>query len=277
MSKLLSAGMDRLWKNKLFWACVAAALLISAGTVLNGCRQAMMPENAEYTYRMDDYYFNALPFLGFMCAVFTGMFLGTEYSDGTVRNKVIVGHTRFAIYMANFITCLAAAMVMLGAYLLGGLVGIPTLGLWQMAPGTLLILIAVSVALSAAQAAIFVFIGMASQNKAITAVAAILVALALLLSASMIYNKLREPEMYSGVIFTSNGMEVSEPSPNPEYVSGVQRTIYEFVLDALPTGQGILLANAETARPALQISASVAITILVSAGGIYIFSKKDLK
>ena len=47
--------------------------------------------------------FVALP--GIVMAAFCSMFIGTEFSDGTMRNKLIVGHRRREIYFTNFLTC----------------------------------------------------------------------------------------------------------------------------------------------------------------------------
>ena len=35
---------------------------------------------------------------------------------------------------------------------------------------------------------------------------------------------------------TENGVEVGEPQPNPDYISGFQRKVYQFAVEALPTG-----------------------------------------
>lgn len=41
-----------------------------------------------------------------------------------------------------------------------------------------------------------------------------------------------------------------------EYQDGTLRTVYQFAVDALPTGQAILLANQELTHPGLSLAAS---------------------
>ena len=114
-------------------------------------------------------------------------------------------------------------------------------------------------------------------NRAVSAVAAILLMFGLIVVGSVFYNALCEPEMASAAVMTANGFEVGEPGPNPNYVSGALRTVYQFIVDALPTGQAILLANQELAHPAVSLCASVGIVLLSGAVGMAIFKRKDLK
>lgn len=44
--------------------------------------------------------------------------------------------------------------------------------------------------------------------------------------------------------------------PGLEYQDGTLRTVYQFAVDALPTGQAILLANQELTHPGLSLAAS---------------------
>ena len=65
--------------------------------------------------------------------------------------------------------------------------------------------------------------------------------------------------------------------PNPNYVSGTLRAVYQFAVDALPTGQSILLANQELEHPILALSASAGLVVLCSVVGMAVFRRKDLK
>lgn len=279
MRKLLSANFSRLWKDKTFWLCMGAMLIYSVVYMLNGSRQATI-DLAEYNYSIDKYYFNFAVVIGAFCTLFSSMFLGTEYSDGTIRNKIVVGHTRTSIYLANLITSFTATLLIMLVWLIGALVAIPTLGVWKMGVPNLLAYLFIAVMFEAAFSAMSTFVCMQSTNKAITVAISILLFLGLLVFASMTYNALSEPEMTSGVQITASGMEMSDPTPNPNYVRGVTRTIYEFIVDFLPTGQGLLMWQLEIGNAAQMVRmlvSSVAITVLTTLGGIFIFKRKDLK
>ena len=49
--------------------------------------------------------------MGLVAAILTSMFIGSEYSDGTIRNKLVVGHSRMRIYLANLIVCSVACVL----------------------------------------------------------------------------------------------------------------------------------------------------------------------
>lgn len=279
MIKLLRANLFRLRQNKVFWFGLLAMLILSIVCMLNGGRQAAQMRTLgyqNYNY-MDTYYFKLAPSLGIFFAIVISLFLGTEYSDGTLRNKVIVGHTRTEIYVANLLTCILCAFVFTTIWLIGGLIGLPLFPAWQMALSSVLLYILMALLFSAALAAIFTLIGMLSSNKAATAVVSILIFLGLLIGASLIYNKLAEPEIVSGVVMTTEGMQMSDPEPNPDYISGTARTALELLLKVLPTGQALLMSSLEIKEPILPMVSSLIITLLVTLLGISIFRKKDLK
>ena len=65
-------------------------------------------------------------------------------------------------------------------------------------------------------------------NKATSAVACILLSLALLVAGSYVYGALQEAEIESGgLLVTENGTEWLDPQPNPRYLQGAKRTVYE--------------------------------------------------
>lgn len=276
MRKLLAADFSRLWKDKIFWLCMGAMLVYSIVYMLNGCRQATI-SLSEYHYSIDEYYFHFAIVIGAFCALFSSMFLGTEYSDGTIRNKIVVGHTRTSIYLANFMLIFSATLMIMLVWMLGALVAVPVLGVWKIGSIHLLMYLLIAVMFVAAFSGIFTLVSMLSANKAVTVAAAMLLFLGLLVFASMVYNGLAQPEMVSGVEITANGMEMGEPAPNPNYISGKMRILCEFILDFLPTGQGVQMWQLEISNPIRMLIASVFITAATTLGGIFVFKRKNLK
>lgn len=277
MNNLLSAGFLRLKKDKEFWIDTAGMLIISMALMLINCITALKRTEFGYVYTIDEFYFDTAPLTALFCAGFISFFVGKEYSDGTIRNKLIVGYTRTQVYMSNFIVSLAVCEGFVIMQLVGGLVGIPLLGAWTIDIKVLVIYIILQFLFTAALNGIFVMLAMLSSNKAVTTAASIILSLVLLLIGSMFYNALQEPEMISGVIMTMDGAKMGEPEPNPAYISGIQRVIYSFITDSLPTSQAIMMANWEIARPLLSAAASVVISLGTIAAGAAAFRRKDLK
>ena len=266
MRKLLRTDLFCLRRNRVLWLCMAAAFVISALFLLR------LSTDNENMRTLDAAFLQLLPFLSILHAAFIGLFLGIEYQDGTMRNKLVVGHSRRAVYGA-VIGCFAILL----AWTASVVIGVIKFG-WFAAPaGTLLLCAAAILLLTMAEAAILTLLCLLVTNRAVSGVAAILLAFALLLLGSSFYNALCEPETTSAAVMTANGFEIGEPEPNPYYISGTLRTVYQFAVDALPSGQAILLANQELTHPVVSLCASVGITLLASAIGMAVFKRKDLK
>lgn len=271
MLKLLRASFSRLRKSRILWLCMAAAFASSALFLLQ------IGGGEESVWTLDEALLQVLPFLSVLYAVFIGLFLGVEYQDGTMRNKLIAGHTRSAVYLSQLLTAMTGCCGILLAWALSAAVGTVRLG-WFTAPWTALLLrSAVILMTMAATAAILTLLAMLVTNRAVSGVAAILVVFGLLILGSYFYNALCEPELLSAAIMTETGFEVGEPAPNPDYIGGTLRTVYQFLVDVLPSGQAILLANQELASPVLSLCASAGIVLLTAGAGIQAFKRKDLR
>ena len=93
MRNLIYVNMMRLKKNRIFRAGVAVSMAYVAFLLFMNYQE--MTDSPETVIGQLNWYFlSTLPVASAFCSVFCGMFLGTEYSDGTMRNKLMVGHTR---------------------------------------------------------------------------------------------------------------------------------------------------------------------------------------
>lgn len=276
MRNLYAANLSRLVKSRLFRICSAGTFCLTMILMLMGSKVDAMNHLGN---DLDYYYFKELPFAGLLLSVFISLFLGTEFGDGTMRNKLVVGHTRLEIYFSNLAVCLTAAAAFFVLWVLAGLVGIPYFGLWRVGVGGFFRLLAVSFCTVVATTAILTALSQLISNKAFNAVAAIFLSLGLLLAASFFYNSLCEPEMtYSGItISAENGFELGDLVPNPSYVKGAMRTVYETMLNILPPGQQIWIADETVTQPLFMIGFSLAVTIAATVAGYLAFRKKDLK
>ena len=281
MRNLLSANFLRLRKSMLFWGCLILMLLLGAGFSLY-CfldRRTYETFGVGYVSNLDPVLFRYALLVGILMAVFVPLFFGMEYSDGAIRNKLVVGHSRLSIYFANLITGFAASLLCIAGYMLSCLaVGVPLLG-WFTKPAPLLLAtIAGSALMLAAFCAIFTFVAMNSSKKSTSVVVCLLGVFLLLFAAVYLNVRLEAPEFIQGYEMSVNGEIVnSVPEPNPHYLRGTARTVYQFLYDLLPTGQSLQYTMLSFTEPLRLMGLAAAVTALFSAAGAALFRRKDLK
>lgn len=163
MLKLLRADFFCLRRSRAFWLCAAAAFALSS--------VYMLQASGDSAQTLEQHLLQVFPFLPILHAAFVSLFLGLEYQDGTLRNKLIVGHSRKCVYLSRLLVSIIGCGGILLVWALSALTGVPKFGWFAVPAGTL-------------------------------------------------------------------------------------RTVYQFAVDALPTGQAILLANQELTHPGLSLAAS---------------------
>lgn len=277
MSKLLNANFSRLIKSKSFWLCAVSTLILSCALIYSSADSAAATMESGFITSLDKYYFQMAPFIGLIMAFFISFFLGVEYSDGTLRNKLVVGYTRTQIYLANFLTCTTAGIIIVSLWFIGGLPGLFLIGNFEMGLSGAAAYFFVAVGFSMAFCAIFVSVSMNSGNKALTLVFTILLWAAMIFAASGLNDRLDEPEINGGMAMIDGEFVMMDSVPNPLYLSGTVRLICELALRLLPTGQAIVMTDAEITFPLFDILASLSAALLITGAGILSFGKKDLK
>lgn len=272
MSKLLSANLSRLFESKVFRITAVAMLAFNSFSIIMvGMNESDKPFDLEC--------FRMMPYFGVYTAFFTSMFLETEYSDFTVRNKLIVGHSRSEVFFANLFTCLIASGIFFIVWAGTTCIGIPFFGMENIDIRTCLLKTLTGFFTFVSVTSVVSVLSQLITRKAAGAVTAIFAALGSLMAGSYFYNALCEPETTVEFISISvdGGVEFGDEIPNPAYIGGAMRTAYEAILRIIPAGQQILLADEPLEQPALMIGLSLAVTTVVSLVGYLLFRKKDFR
>ena len=279
MAQLLSSGFSRLFKNSLFWIC---NILMSGFFILvifmNYRDVKKFPDF--YHYTGSTFMFAPLQIIGIFVSGFTGMFLGTEYRDGTLRNKVIIGRSRTEIYLSNLIVCFTASLfTSIVSVLTTFATGVSIFGTEGIDPVQILKCFGIGVLMLAAFAGIFTMISMLIPSRSAGSVISILFFFALVIAATSVTARLDQPQMIvNGYTFmVDGGLQPAELIPNPYYLEGTLRKLYEFFRDLLPTSQRGLLMSQEIERPFTMALCSLGLTACTTISGIFHFRRKDLK
>ena len=265
----------------------------------------------EYLRRInshESFMFNGALFCMFIVPVLIALFIGTDYSDGTIRNKLMIGHKRCNIYLANLITSVSAAEIML----LSGMAASYIFGLiffkyTCLSAAEILKFIIVGMFITVSMSAICTFLAMLIPSKAGGTAAAIMTSFVMMISAGSIQSALEVPRYYAentysntktGAVYEldvpleemtpeeleENGIFASdidnlEPldSENPYYVKGIKRKIYIWIQKATPGCQFISLSEWEKKFNDSSLAWSSVFTLVTTAAGILVFRKRNLK
>lgn len=284
MSRLFASTFFRMLKKFVFWILLICMFAYGVYSASNAASEARAG------FALDGCVFEFAPFMGLVAAIFISLFIGSEYSDGTIRNKLVVGHSRMQIYLANLIVCSLACMLISLAYVAGIImVGSSKDGELLTEMSIITMCLICSIFVSVAFTSIMTMLAMLNTNKAGNVVVSMILALVLLVSSSYIYQRLGEPEMYDNYVSVN---EVGIPTqveqlPNPLYIDGTPRAVLEVVNDLLPSGQAMQLADAFDSEgitnkdienaPYRWLGYSLLVIVLTSGMGIALFRRKEIR
>lgn len=238
MTNLLLSNLKRLMKNRAFQIAAAVVAAIGLFEIFMMYRDSIIEMETPY---FDSGLFSFAALGVFALAAVVPLFVGCEYSDGTIRNKMVVGHHRASVYLSLLITSVIAGwllvMVWTAAYLIPGVILMKHANpLWVY----LVLYLAMFLEL-AVFSAIFTLLTMALGSKAGSAVVCILCALLLVMQGIVVKSMLEEPEFYAPEIVISDDGGVSysgEMERNPNYIpeGSPKRAFYNFLMDFTPGG-----------------------------------------
>lgn len=263
MNNLLRANIYRLWKSKLFWIVIGFLFFAGGFLVLQQYRQLI---GYGIHVKLDNTFFTYPRMIGVIASVFCSLFLGAEYGDGTMRNKLIGGYQRWTVYFANLLTSIIACFLFCAVYMLSCLLfGIPLLGTFAMPLRKVLLLILGSLVSVVAMCSFFTMVSMLIQTKAIAPVVCIVAMFFSVLVLGEVEQSLEQPKYYY------------DGDYNHAYVDGTQREILTFIYDAIPEGQELQYAGRKTEKTENLCLYAAGLTVFTTAAGGYFFKKKDMK
>lgn len=280
MRKLLSANFSRLWRSKIFWVLEALSAILGAVIYVLAIINEKNIGNGWYLANSNYYFFMALIYVGAVIAVFSGFYIGSEYSDGTIRNKITIGCTRSNIYLSNLIVVVTAGILFVITQMAASVcIGLPFLGTqiwealspvgWRIPAAFVMIL---------CYGAIFTCFVMQDSNKSRSLIINFVFALVIIIGGLYIYSALQEPEFTTRMVMQEDGSFLrQEGVPNNKYIKGTARMVYTFIEACIPSAQGLNIARSEGVFSPLAIICQLCVSIATTAAGVSLFKKKDIK
>ena len=280
MINLIHAGIYRYQKDGLFWFGMGGSLL--AGGIFGITSRTAF----------DDIYL--MPELLILCA-FVTLSIGREYSENTIRNKVVTGHTKGNIFLSSLLlsvgACTLRLLVFLGIF---AVLNIGTLGAFT--PEVLGKIFLGFLLLNVAQAVIFAVVSWLIPSRAVGAVVCMILMVGMMMAYYQVEHSLGQPEYITIDHIDEDGDPVvQEVIPNSNYLDGSLRKVCQGIYDVLPYSQAnqylyymidfqfskFQQMYYETDEIAGRLNylplCSLALIVTFSSGGFLIFRRKELK
>ncbi len=259
MPNLLSAGFMRLRKSRLFRLFIIGEAVWGATVAWFLYQYGNLRENQNLYFLMPMLYGCIIE------SVFCGFFIGTDYSDGTVRNKLVVGSKRAEVYLSNLVICCFAGLAVFFTHMaVYSLLGFILVGA-EIFPQMLLLKLICAGVSAITYAAFFTMISTVISRIATAVAANIFISFGLLGAGMYAYAVYREPPLLS------NG------AVNPHYVGGAARAVLSFFKAVLPSSAALDAISGKLQSDFLRvIFCSLAAAAVFTLIGLGVFRRKNI-
>lgn len=166
MRNPLQANLFRLLRSWVFWGTMLVMMGGALAICIGAYHNMVLYNEPGYLEPLDKTLFRAEQVLGITAAIVVSLFVGTEYSGGTIRNKLVVGKSRTAVYLTGYLACAGMVLLLfmlpsLAALALGSIL----FSAPSAAPGTILTAFFVGAMSCLLYAAVFYFIAVICGSR----------------------------------------------------------------------------------------------------------------
>lgn len=223
MTRLLGADTVRMYHSKRFWMCLGGMLMMAVGFLI------MQGTAMDYTVPLSRVIFLPMSFYGVAAAALISMFVGEDFSDGFIRNKLIAGRSRKTVFLSTLIVCWTSCVTIylittVFTYLAGRFFFEADITFMDFVRHLLL-----GILTCLAYGSIFCTVTTLVGNKASAVLICMGLAFLMLFSSLHTNQVMVQPEYKNGML-------------NPHYVRGSLKAVYALLHDLNPTGQAAQLS-----------------------------------
>lgn len=271
MIKLLKAGFFRLKKDIIFWLFIFLTIGIAFFTVF----RYISIENIKLDRVVNEY----IMYIGLFIAIFVSIFVGKEHSEGIIRNKIIVGHSRVSIYLSNLIISIIVSLICELIYILiAGLIGIPIFGEIQMSISQFAITLLDTALVIISFCSIFNFIVMICSEITVSTTICIILFIAMYVVQGALSLTANTDKYLTNTFTDENGItHIVSQELDPNYPGDEKVKQAKMFYLLISQGQAMEIGNTDSEYLYQMPIYSVSLIIIINFIGICIFSRKELK
>lgn len=270
MIKLLKAGLFRLKKEILFWLFI----LFTIGFAAYELTKCSLSESVNLNNAINKF----IMYIGLFIAIFVSIFVGKEYSQGIIRNKIIVGHSRLSIFLSNLIISIAVSILCEVIYIIIVIsFGRNLFEKIQISLSQFLVIMLDTILVIISFCSIFNFVTViCSEITASTTICMVLFIVMFIAQATLGLTAF-STKYLTNTIIDENGNQVVTQELDPNYPGEKKVKQARIFYLLIPQGQAMEIGNNDfELLSKMPIYSFISISV-VNFLGIYIFSKKDLK
>lgn len=223
MIRLLGADTVRMYHSKGFWMCLGGMLVMAVGFLI------MQGTAMDYTVPLSRVIFLSMSFYGVAAAALISMFVGEDFADGFIRNKLIAGRSRKTVFLSTLMVCWTACVAIYlmttgFTYLAGRFFFEADITFMDFVRHLLL-----GILTCLAYGSIFCTVSTLVGKKASAVLICMGLAFGMLFLSLHTNQVMVQPEYKNGML-------------NPHYVRGLLKAVYALLHDGNPTGQAAQLS-----------------------------------
>ena len=273
MIKLLKAGFFRLKKDSIFWLFVFLTIGIAGFTLFR------YASNENVNVHLDKIINEFIMYIGLFIAIFVSIFVGKEHSQGIIRNKIIVGHSRISIFLANLIISIIGSILCEIVYLVFVfLIGIPLFGQLQMSLSQFAIILLNTGLIIISFCSIFNFISMICSEITVSTTICIILFITMFIAEGSISLTANTDKYITHTYTDENGVShIVSQELDPNYPGDEKVKQARMIYLSIPQGQAMEIGINDSEYLKQMPIYSIILICAINILGIYVFCKKELK